>query len=820
MRRLVCLIALAAVVGGCSSGSFVGQRFDNFTAFYNKFYNARKSFDRGVTALQRQAQAVDRDVYFSVFPTLERPGNNRDLDAAIRRSADILRHHPESRWVDDALLLIGQSYFYLQNFVGAEQKFREVIELRSPLSDEAHFWLARTLLANNSNDRAAFAIEEALSLEQLHPRWRAKLKLVAGDLAVRRGDWETAETRLAEGLAAVRDREMSARASFLLGQVRERLGNYPDAITAFEQVGRFAPPYELEYAGLVSAARVLGMHVDLDEGLRRIRRLERDDKHSSYRADLVFVRGRMLQANGLGNEAYWTYQDVLYGFDGNIGAARQRAHHALAELYRDYFVDFPRAAAHFDTAGTGQPRPAAQVARQYVPGALAGSSEQAQVFGAYARAYEQVALLDSLMYLGSLDQSDFDAFVLGLREERAREMEALQREADRREQQARFEGAVQTGTPVAGGQSAAAAGRGNFLFHRDAARVQENRAGFVDRWGERPLVPNWRRHEALVAFAEERTGEDGEPIPVVAAAPGVGLPEVDVSAVPRDPESRSRMHADLAEARYNVGNVLFLHLSRPDSAAAWYRMVVDETPELPVAGRALYALAEVQRAAGDSASADALYETVLQRYPGTEIADGLMRRLGRAPALSAAGDSLARAEQAYNGAVGLWRAGSFEDAFNQLVEIAFEHPGTAVAPRSLLAASIVYQEWMAAEGGDVLAPLPMRFAGVVPRDGPPAAAPRPSPTVDPEAEEEEGEKAEEEEGEKTNEANELAPEPEPEVEPVFLRDLLRLIATRYNGTPESERARDIVDGLDELKKGRAESPAEARLDEAEAEPLS
>ncbi|MGI9174720.1 MAG: hypothetical protein ACR2GR_05330, partial [Rhodothermales bacterium] len=40
------------VLGGCSSNSFLGRRVDNFTAYYNTFYNARKAYRAGVESLE------------------------------------------------------------------------------------------------------------------------------------------------------------------------------------------------------------------------------------------------------------------------------------------------------------------------------------------------------------------------------------------------------------------------------------------------------------------------------------------------------------------------------------------------------------------------------------------------------------------------------------------------------------------------------------------------------------------------------------------------------------------------------------------------
>ena len=46
------LLVLLIVSMGCGQSSFVGRRFDNFTAFYNTFYNAEKAYREGIKAME------------------------------------------------------------------------------------------------------------------------------------------------------------------------------------------------------------------------------------------------------------------------------------------------------------------------------------------------------------------------------------------------------------------------------------------------------------------------------------------------------------------------------------------------------------------------------------------------------------------------------------------------------------------------------------------------------------------------------------------------------------------------------------------------
>ncbi|WP_457652097.1 type IX secretion system periplasmic lipoprotein PorW/SprE [Rhodocaloribacter sp.] len=735
MGRRLCLLGLMLVLAGCGGNSFVSRRFDNFTAYYNTFYNARKAFDRGVKALRRDEEAVNRDLYLPIFSDPDRPSKSKDFEDAIKKSADVLRKHPDSKWVDDALLLIGKSYFYQQNYVGAEEKFQEVIEMESDLEDEAHFWLARTLIASQAYDEAAAHLQVSLAREGLDKKWASLLHLALGELYVKRANWEAAASELEQGLEHTPDKIVAARAQFLLGQVYETMGRYEDAVAAYKRVKKYNPLYELAYAAQYSAVRVEGLHGDGEAALKMLRKMERDDKNYSYRAELAYLRGRIYQAMGLGEDARESYLDLLYNDDPTMNAAnvKGRIHYALGELYRDYFRDYVRAAAYFDTAsvsirpgGTAARRSVGRTAKldpnEFAPEAILDGEELKDQFAGYARVYREIARMDSLLELGSLDPEAFDARILELRKQRARELEERRRLREARQIEQRFRqsaGNQQNFNPQAQGLPAGkivpginaprSRGDAGFLYHRDPIRLQEARANFIDKWGDRPHVPNWRRLDAIRGRNDVAEEAEAETVQTPGAAgEATELPAIDLSGIPRDSLSQARMRAQRAMARYELANVLFLAIGRPDSAAVWYRKVIEEDGDEPVAQRAYYALAEVQRALGDTESAQRLYQQVLEAYPDSDFAERVREHLGlEKSAASPVPDSLGQAERAYDEAYEAWQEGRYDGALNDMVRLAGQYHTTPVTPRALLAAGAIYTEWAVRDSLDLFAPLPL-----------------------------------------------------------------------------------------------------------------
>ena len=710
---LLCVLFLA----GCSGTSFLGQRYTNFTAYYNTFYNARKSFDRGVRALERTEESVNQDVFLSVYAIPTRAGNRQDFEDTIKRSADVIRDHPNSKWVDDAVLLIGKSYFYQQNFVSAAQKFREAIELQTDLEGEARFWLGYSLLANGSLLEARDELAASLDREELDPEWEPALNMLLGDVLVKLEEWEAAAAVIREGAAASRDRRTNARARFVLGQIEEMMGDLEAARSSYAQARRLQPAFELEFAAQISELRVAGELGHLDYALTELRRMERDAKYLDRRGRIVYTRGWILQHAGDARAAHEVFSNLLYGSDYDISQVRARIHYSIATLYRDFDQDFVLAAAHFDTAATG-----ASTLTATSPGtvtraeprtvlAISDSREQADVYGTYARVYGEVARMDSLLYLGSLTDDEFQYFVRELRLRMQRELAERQREAARREGEAGFTDAFmdRDAMPAMAGNQAGPGSSAGFLFHRDPGYVQEGRQAFIRRWGDRPHVPGWRRRssvDAYVAELRDNPDEDGERIVQdLMEQSDPSLPVIDVSEVPRTPEAQEKMRERRALSRYELGNVLFISINDPDSAAAVYQLVIDEDAELPVAGRAFYALAELERSRGRDGDADNLYRVVLERYPGSEFENRVREQLGLE--VNVTTDSMALARARFDSLMNQWQQGERDSVFTGLIDLSlrFDHPD--IAPAALMAATRVGVDWLRTDSLPLTDPLPV-----------------------------------------------------------------------------------------------------------------
>ncbi len=745
MSRAGVALALTGVLlllSACSQSSFLGQRWANFTAYYNTFYNAEQAFDEGVRQVDQRDQPIELEVLIDLFGTPESVRDPRPFDEAIEKSADVLRDHSSSRYVDDALMLIGKSYYYLQNYVGAAEKFEEAAALETGRMYEAHYWHVRTLLSARQYERAVAFMEGVLAGEEVPERWRGRYWLALGAGEAYLENYRAAFDALEVGLESVSERRLRARGHFLLGQVAEALGQYSDSKRAFEAAASASSDFELTYAARFNAIRIAGRYGDAREALTEARRMERDGAFFERRGEPAYLAARILKAMDETDAARTSFRELLYERDAPLQNVQGRIHYGLAELYRDAFRDYELAAAHFDTAAAqlrgsrmeGQQRPA-------TPYAILDASIQRDAFVQYAEAYRQVTRADSLLALGSLPDEEFQAFVQDLREQLAAEREEAEREAARQRRGGQGHGLDDEQAAMeeldATPEQEIQEGRG-FLSYRDPVRVQDGQVAFVQRWGERPLAPNWRRAQAVQmqqrAQAEEadtiEASETGIAEEVVAQADSdEALPQVDVSDVPRDPESKATMRAEQVRAMYDVGNALFLSLERPEEALDWYQQVVETSTNEDLTLRALYAMAQAHRSMDRHEDARAYDERIVAQFPDSDVAQYVVRLDHTDSDEQQVGDHTADAEAAYHEALERWdQADSQQEAIEEMLLIATAFPETETAPRALFAASRFIVEWHVEQDENPVQPLHhtlssdvLRLVGLDDPDGEPRA---------------------------------------------------------------------------------------------------
>ncbi len=299
-------------------------------AYFNTFYNAEKNFKEGLR-LKDQNQQVQSKAKF---------------DKSIERSARVIQRWPRSRWVDDALFLIGRSYYETGQYGKAMRSFDQLTLAfpRSPLAGEAALFRARALIADKRQAEGLLALQ-AVRVE--YPRLADDATFAIARSFVERDDTGEGTDSLAAFLARYPRSPHRDEALRLLADASFKSGRYDEAENYYVRYARVAPDPRRRAETQIQVAAAMVEQEKWEPALRILRDVIGRYPQLDDRANLLL--GRALEGADRKEEAVAAWQKVRAQNDlGAEAMYRIGRHH-------EQTGDIAAAKACFDTARTRRP---------------------------------------------------------------------------------------------------------------------------------------------------------------------------------------------------------------------------------------------------------------------------------------------------------------------------------------------------------------------------------------------------------------------------------------------------------------------------------
>jgi tetratricopeptide (TPR) repeat protein len=617
VRKLLQITILLILLTGCAGP--VKQGWNNFTAYYNTFYNAKKYFSEGEELNLRQAGSINPGELVRVYKSPSDAGDEQ-FDEAIVRAASILRKHDDSKYVIPSLLMIGKSYFYKSEFFAALEKFREARALAQGFeAGEAVLWQARTLLELGDIDEGLRLIAQELDNAQEWPDdLLGRLYTINGQMLAESGNWEQASQSLLLAEEFLDDSDLKARTYFLHGQVLEQTQNLFQARAAYEYASLIKTDYDIEFHSRKKQADIARLTGDYDSALLMYRRLERDDKFLDYRIDMHYEAARTHQEMGNPERAIELYNSILHNrFDLPENLIRAKAYFGLGEIYRDDLDNFPVAAAYFDSSAS-QNVPANLISNRF------DASELAASFGEYSRLKNSISERDSLLRLATLEPEQLDSVLAAIRLEHAAEMQQMEEDA------ARANIMLVTGSGTNEIIEATETAEYGFLNHMNRTSLTEASVRFQAVWGDRPLADNWRRRAAVSGSRFDAALTQGSGSQDAIQNDDSGLLtdyRPDLTSIPFEEEQKTQIRREIENFKYRLANLFLLQLDMPDSARIYYEEILQSGLNESLVPRALYSLIDLDLASGNEAGARHLANRLVENYPASPFTKQVIERL-------------------------------------------------------------------------------------------------------------------------------------------------------------------------------------------------
>lgn len=333
------LLASVGVVIGCA---VIG------CAYYNTFYNARKAFEEGERIRLNQRTPDGRIPPLAVA----------SYELAIENAGLVLRDHPGSSLVDDALVLIGDARAVQGQHPQAIKRYEQVLRLFPDSEFVAHCLF--------SLGRSHFGAGDPVQADEMLDRFIREYPgsdrspdayLLRGEIAFDGGRYEEAVARFEAFLATHPGDDRQAEALYYIARSSLELNRFDRARDLFEQVIGQARTRTLRYqAGFMvgESLRREGLH---GAALEVFESLLTQRDYARYRAEVMLAMAACQVGLGEVEAAVSRYATVISEFetDRDYDEEVSQAMYELAELYRNT-GRLERAERHYADALRKSPR--------------------------------------------------------------------------------------------------------------------------------------------------------------------------------------------------------------------------------------------------------------------------------------------------------------------------------------------------------------------------------------------------------------------------------------------------------------------------------
>ncbi len=193
---------------------------------------------------------------------------NVHLDSAIILGSKILADKKATKYKEDALFIVGKAQFYKNDFIGAERKFHELLTNypQTKYGAQVQVYLARSMLVNHDIDTAAMTLERGLAAtESNDPAVASTVHRAMAELIYAKNPDSLAAiaAELHKAEAGMQGEEL-ARLAYQEGAVEYINGDWANAERAFQTTSNAAKDDWLAGEGRVAHALALREEGNLD----------------------------------------------------------------------------------------------------------------------------------------------------------------------------------------------------------------------------------------------------------------------------------------------------------------------------------------------------------------------------------------------------------------------------------------------------------------------------------------------------------------------------------------------------------------------------
>ena len=568
---------------------------------YNVLYNGNLALEEGKKELAEKR----KDNYFEILEVepevrsqnynLKGEGNphfdraEEKAIKAIQRHSMVFDGKQKNRKIDDAYMLLGKARYYNGRYIPALEAFNHLLTNYGETNQRynAAVWREKAHIQLGREQLAVAALEKILEEEQPKRRERATLHAVLAQAFINLEAYPKAIEALKQASQETKEKPKRGRYYFIIGQLFEHLQQKDSAQAYYQKVIglNWNVPRRLWVEAQVGKARTQTLTPEEKIAYtKKLRKMEKLYEHKDLLDLVYFQHALFLEGENQPKAATNYFLRSLEKNKDNEGL-RRRTHEHLGELY---FKDkkYPLAYAHYDSTLVYIPKNTLE--HLYM---RRKRDNLAQI-----TAFENtIAKADSLSRIMKMPKEE--------------QIRYFERHIDSLKQQPATQQAVTItdfGRATTPQQQNPQEG---FYFYLPQT-VAYGKQLFKQRFGDRPLMDNWRWSNQLIAQQSTDVVTDSLAISQIS-------PEDYLKKLPT-PSELEQLQKDRETALYGVGELYWEKFADGKLAEQRLTRLLSLTHNDKLKEKTLYLLYKINEK--NPKEADAYKQQLLTSFPNSEYA--------------------------------------------------------------------------------------------------------------------------------------------------------------------------------------------------------
>lgn len=615
---IFCCLLLFSLSCSTKKNTLTRRAYHNLTAHYNAYFNGKEAMKEGVTELSKK----NKDNFSKVLPVFEL-GTKSDaqsvysfMDRSIEKASIIIQRHSifikgveYIKWIDDAFMMIGKSYYYKQEYDLALQTFNYVLNKYKNTDSkyEAIIWKARVLTQLGKIDDAEAvmsSIEKKMEKNKANRRAEKLYPLVYADVLLKQQKYEQSIDYLQQAMHLNKGKHIRTRLSFILAQAYQRSGNALQANKYYKKVLGMNPVYDMEFATKINLAKnydvTMGGSSDIKKQLNR---MIKDEKNKEYLDQIHYALAEVYLKE---NDQERAIRQLKKSAQKSVSNDYQKSisYLKLADLY---FAepDYRNAQTYYDSCVITLPK-------DYPNYQLIENKKN--TLNELVKNLNIVSLEDSLQMLGKLTPAErnrkIDEHIAELRkeEERIKQAEA-QRQFELSQIQQQNQNNTQTTT-------------GSWYFYNPSS-MSFGFSEFVHKWGPRKYEDLWRlSNKTVTEFSYNDVKDDSVSGDVKENKKEKDLkdPKTYLAQIPLTPEAVEISDKKISAALFNIGVIYKESLEELDKSIEAFNKIEKRYPNCKQIQATYYNLYQIYLEKEEQPKANFYKDLLLTKYPESEFA--------------------------------------------------------------------------------------------------------------------------------------------------------------------------------------------------------